>query len=215
MLSVCMCARFQANPKECHLMAVKTIFSYLVHTPNLGLWYPNGSTFDLLSYSNSDYAGCKVDQKSTIRTCKFLCRSLVSWSSKKQNLVALSTTEAEYVAAGACCAQLLWMKQTLSDYGCEFSKIPLLCDNESAIKLANNLVQHSRTKHIDIRHHFLRDHEAKGDIALRHVSTERQLADIFTKPLDEQRFCAFKTELNTWILVTWLDLLHTNCLMPR
>jgi hypothetical protein len=115
----------------------------------------------------------------------------VSWSSKKQNSVALSTAEAEYVAAGACCAQLLWMKKTLSDYGCKFSKIPLLCDNESA-----NTVQHSRTKHIDIRHHFLRDHEAKGDIALRHVSTERQLADIFTKPLDEQRFCALRSELN-------------------
>ena len=100
------------------------------------------------------------------------------------------------MAAGACCAQLLWMKRTLSDFGCEFSKIPLLCDNESAIKLANNPVQHSRTKHIDIRHHFLRDHEAKRDIALRHVSTKQQLADIFTKPLDEQRFCALRSELN-------------------
>jgi hypothetical protein len=109
----------------------------------------------------------------------------VFWSSKKHNSVALSTTEAEYVAAGACCAQLLWMKQTLSDFGCEFSKISLLYDNESAIKLANNPVQHSRTKHINIRHHFLQDHEAKRDIALHHVSTERQLADIFTKPLDE------------------------------
>jgi hypothetical protein len=78
----------------------------------------------------------------------------------------------------------------------KFSKIPLLCNNESAIKLENNPVQHSRTKHIDIRHHFLRDHEAKGDIALRHVSTERQLADIFTKPLDEQMFCALRSELN-------------------
>jgi dynactin complex subunit len=103
--------------------------------------------------------------------------------------------EAEYVATGASCAQLLWMKQTLSDYICKF-KIPLLCDNESAIKLANNPVQHSRTKHIDIRHHFLRDHEAKGDIALHHVSTERQLANIFTKPLDEQRLCALSSELN-------------------
>jgi hypothetical protein len=120
----------------------------------------------------------------------------VSWSSNKQNSVALSTVEAEYVAVVACCAQLLWMKQTLSDYSCEFSKIPLLCDNESAIKLANNLVQHSRTKHIDVRHHFLRDHEAKGDISLRHVSTEMQLVDIFTKPLDEQRFCALRSELN-------------------
>jgi hypothetical protein len=107
MLSVCMCARFQANPKECHLMVVKRIFRYLVHTPNLGLWYPNDSTFDLPGYSDLDYAGCKVDRKSTSRTCQFLGRSLVSWSSKKQNFVALSTTEAAYVAADACCAQLL------------------------------------------------------------------------------------------------------------
>jgi hypothetical protein len=88
------------------------------------------------------------------------------------------------------------MKSTLSDFGCKFSKIPLLCDNESAIKLANNPVNHSRTKHIDIRHHFLRDHEAKGDIVLNHVSTDKQLADIFTKPLDEQRFCTLRSELN-------------------
>jgi hypothetical protein len=83
MLTVCMCARFQANPKECHLMAVKRTFRYLVHTPNLGLWYPKGSTFDLLGYADSDYAGCKVDRKSTTRTCQFLGRSLVSCSSKK------------------------------------------------------------------------------------------------------------------------------------
>jgi hypothetical protein len=196
MLSVCMCARFQANPKECHLMAVKRILRYLVYTPYLGLWYPKGSTFNLLGYSDLNYAGCKVDRKSTSGTCQFLGRSLVSWSSKKQNFVALSTVEAEYVAAGACCAQLLWMKSTLSDFGCKFSKIPLLCDNERAIKLANNPVNHSRTKHIDIRHHFLRDHEAKGDIVLSHVSTDKQLADILTKPLDEQRFCTLRSELN-------------------
>jgi hypothetical protein len=106
-LSVCMCSIFQANPKECHLMAVKRILRYLVHTPNLGLWYPKGSKFDLPGYSDSDYTGCKVDQKSTSRTYQFLGRSLVSWSSKKQNCIALSTAEAEYVAAGACCAQLL------------------------------------------------------------------------------------------------------------
>ena len=88
------------------------------------------------------------------------------------------------------------MRFTLSDFGCKFSKILLLCDNESVIKLANNPVNHSRTKHIDIRHHFLRDHEAKGDIALSHVSTDKQLADIFTKPLDEQRFCASRSELS-------------------
>jgi hypothetical protein len=120
----------------------------------------------------------------------------VCWTSKKQNSVALSTAEAEYVAAGACCAQLLWMKQTLKDYECHFSHIPLLSDNESVIKLANTPVRHSCTKHIDILHHFLRDHEAKGDIALSHVSTDKQLADIFTKPLDESRFCSLRNELN-------------------
>jgi hypothetical protein len=107
MLSVCMCARFQANPKECHLVAVKRILRYLVHTQNLGLWYLKGSFFDLFGYSDSDYAGCKVDRKSTSGTCQFLGRSLVSWSSKKQNCVALSTVKAEYIAVDACCAQLL------------------------------------------------------------------------------------------------------------
>jgi hypothetical protein len=120
----------------------------------------------------------------------------VSWSSKKQNFVTLSTAEAEYVVADACYAQLLWMKQTLNDYGCRFTKIPLLCDNESAIKLANNPVSHSRTKHIDIHHHFLRDHKTKVDIVIHHVSTEKQLADIFTKPLDESRFYALRSEIN-------------------
>ena len=167
-----------------------------MHTPNLGLWYPKGSSFELLGYSDGDYAGYKVNRKSTTRTCQFIGRSLVSWSSKKQNSVALSTAEAEYVAAGACYAQLLWMKQTLKDVECELTKITLLCDNNSAIKLANNPVNHTRTKHIDIRHHFLRDHEAKGDIAIHHVSTKKQLADIFTKPLDESRFCALRSELN-------------------
>jgi hypothetical protein len=120
----------------------------------------------------------------------------VSWSSKKQNCVAFSTAKAEYVAAGACCAQLLWMRQTLQDFRCSFTKIPLLCDNESAIKLVNNPVSHKRTKHIDLRYHFLRDHETKGDIKICHVSTEKQLIDIFTKPLNESRFCALHSELN-------------------
>jgi hypothetical protein len=88
------------------------------------------------------------------------------------------------------------MKQTLRDFGCEFNRILLLCDNESSIKLAKNPMQHSRTKHIDIRHHFLRGHEAKGDIELRHVNTKNQLADVFTKPLDETRFCFLRSELN-------------------
>jgi hypothetical protein len=98
-------------------------------------------------------------------------RALHSWSSKKQNFVALYTSEEEYVAAGSCCAQLLWMRQTLKDYGYTINHILLLCDNESAIKIAYNPCEHSRTKHIDIWHHFLRGHAIKGDIAISHVGT--------------------------------------------
>ena len=196
MFSVCMCARFQASPREIHLKAAKRILRYLKYTPNIGLWYPKGAQFELIGYSDSDYAGCKVDRKSTSGCCQFLGRSLVSWSSKKQNSVALSTAEAEYISAGNCCAQLLWMKQTLLDYGIIFKNVPLMCDNESAVKLATNPVQHSRTKHIDIRHHFLRDHVGKGDISIYSIGTDDQLADIFTKPLDETRFCSLRSEMN-------------------
>jgi hypothetical protein len=172
------------------------IFRYLVSTPCFGIWYPKGSTFDLIGYSDSDYAGCKVDRKSTSGTCQFLGRSLVSWSSKKQTFVALSTVEAEYVATGQCCTQLLWVRQTLQDFGYNPSKVPLLCDNESAIRLVDNPIEHSRTKHIDIRHHFLGDHQQRGDIDIYHISTENQLADTFTKTLDEKRFCRLRSELN-------------------
>jgi hypothetical protein len=161
MFSVCLCARFQAAPKECHLTAIKGIMRYLKYSPNIGLWYPKGAQFELAGFLDSDYAGCKVDRKSTSGGCLLLRWSLVSWSSKKQNSVALSIAEAEYISAGSVCAQLLWMKQTLLDYGVKFKEIPLLCDNESAFKIANNPIQHSRTKHIDIRHHFLIDHVRK------------------------------------------------------
>jgi hypothetical protein len=177
MLSVCLCARFQSDSKEHHLVAMKQILRYLVHTPCFGIWYPKGSTFDLIRYLDSDYARCKVDRKSTSRTCHFLGRSLVFWSSKKQMSIALSTAEVEYVAAGQCCAQLLCMRQTLREFGYNLSKVPLLCDNKSAIHLADNPIEHSRTKHIDIMHHFLRDHQQRGDIDVCHISTENQLAD--------------------------------------
>jgi hypothetical protein len=166
MFSVCMCARFQASPREVHLKATKIISRYLKHTPNIVLWYPKGVQFELIGYSDSDYAGCKVDRKSTSGCCQFLARYLVSWSSKKQNSVDLYIAEAEYISVGNCCAQLLWMKQTLLDYGISFKNVSLMADNESALKLATNPVQHTRTKHIDIRHHFLRDYVGKGDISI-------------------------------------------------
>jgi hypothetical protein len=162
MLSVCMCARIHAAQKDCHLRTVKRIMRYLVLTPNLRLWYPKGSRFEVLGYSDADYAGCKVDRKSTSGTCQFLGRSLVSWSLKKQNSITLSTAEEEYVATGSCCVQLFWVRQTLKDYGYTLNHIPLLCDNESAIKIAYNPCEHSTTKHIDIWHHFLRVMPSKG-----------------------------------------------------
>src|SRR3954464_5764964 len=140
MLSVCMCARFQSTPKESHHKDVKWILQYLVYTANLGLWYPKGSSFRLVGYSDADWAGDKVDRKSTSGACQFIGRSLVSWSSKKQNSTALSTAEAEYISATSCCAQLLWMRQTLKDYGVSLGTVPLLCDNESTVKIANNPV---------------------------------------------------------------------------
>jgi hypothetical protein len=137
-----------------------------------------------------------VDRKSTFKTCQFLGQSLVSWSSKKQNFIAISIAEVEYVAAGSCCAQLIWMRQTLNDYGYTMNHISLLCNNESDIKIAYNSCEHSTTKRIDIRHYFLRDHVIKGDIVVSHIGTNDQLADIFTNPLDEKRFCELKSELN-------------------
>ena len=158
MFSVCMCARFQANPKESHLSAVKRIMRYLLGTINIGLWYPKNSTCNLIGYSDFDFFGWKTDRKSTSGTYHFIGSALVSWHSKKQNSVALSTAEAEYISIGSCCAQIRWMKQQLSDYGIIPYHIPIRCDNTSAINLSKNPILHSRTKHIEIRHHFLKDH---------------------------------------------------------
>ncbi|XP_057248977.1 secreted RxLR effector protein 161-like [Beta vulgaris subsp. vulgaris] len=160
--SVCLCARFQSCPKESHFKAVKRILRYLRGTNNLYLWYPKGGNFDLIGFSDADYAGFLVDRKSTSGTATFLGPCLISWASKKQNSVALSTAEAEYVAAASCCAQVLWVRQQLRDFVCLIDNVPIMCDNTSAINISKNPVQHSRTKHIEIRYHFLRDHVEKG-----------------------------------------------------
>ena len=191
----CLCACYQADPKESHLTALKRIFRYLKGTPNLGLWYPKDSGFDLIAYSDSDFAGCKLDRKSTTGGCQLLGGMLISWTSKKQNSVSTSTAEAEYVATGSCCAQVLWMRNQLLDYDLQLSKVPIYCDNTSAIAIANNLVLHSKTKHIEIRYHFIRDHVMNGDVELHFVPTEYQLVDRFTKPLDETRFNLLISEL--------------------
>nr|GEV46175.1 retrovirus-related Pol polyprotein from transposon TNT 1-94 [Tanacetum cinerariifolium] len=188
-------AWYQANPKESHIVAVKRIFRYLKGTPNLSLWYPKGSGFDLKAYSDSDYVGCNLDRKSTSGGCQILRGKLVYWSAKKQSFMAMSSAEAEYVAAAGCCSRVLWIKSQLADYDVLYDKVPIFCDNTSVIAISNNPVLHSRTKHIDIRYHFIRDRILKGDIELHFVPTDLQLADIFTKPLAEPSFTRLVAEL--------------------
>ena len=190
-----MCARYQADPKESHLTAVKRIIRYLKGTPNLGLYYPKCSGFDLKGYTDSDYAGCNMDMKSTSGACQFLGGKLVCWGIKKQQSVAMSSAEAKYMAAAGCCANVLCMKSQLNDYGIQYKMVPIFCDNTSAIAISNNPVLHQRTKHIDIRYHFIKAHISNGEIELHFIPTEYQLADIFTKPLDEHPFTRLKAEL--------------------
>nr|GEU59934.1 uncharacterized mitochondrial protein AtMg00810-like [Tanacetum cinerariifolium] len=134
------CARYQAHPIEKHLKEVKRIFRYIRGTINMGLWYKKDSGFELTGFSDVDYAGCKDTFKSTSGGAQFLSEKLVSWSSKKQDCTLLSTAESEYVSLSACCAQVLWMRIQLTDYGYHFNKIPIYCDSKSAIAISCNLV---------------------------------------------------------------------------
>ncbi|GJW12896.1 ribonuclease H-like domain-containing protein, partial [Tanacetum coccineum] len=149
--------RFQVTPKTSHLHAVKRIFRYLKGKPKLGLWYPRESSFDLVAYSDIDYGGANLDRKSTTGGCQFLGHRLISWQCKKQTIMATSTTEAEYVAAANCCGQVLWIQNQMLDYGFNFMNTRIYIDNESTICIVKNPVFHSKTKHIEIRHHFIRD----------------------------------------------------------
>ncbi|WVZ76502.1 hypothetical protein U9M48_024477 [Paspalum notatum var. saurae] len=173
--AVGLCVRYQASPRTSYRQAVKRIFRYLKFTPELGLWYSLDSSLSLRGFSDAYHASCRIDCKSTSSTCQLFGTSLVSWSSRKLASVSLSTTEAE------------------------FGWIPLLVDSTSAISIAKNPVLHSRTKHIDVRFHFLRDHYEKGDIDLVHVVTQNQLADIFTKPLEFSAFVRLRGVLNAML----------------
>ena len=196
MFSVCLCARFQSDPRESHLIAVKRIFRYLKGTTNLGLVFKKSHEYRLVGFCDADYAGDRIERKSTSGGCHFIGGNLVSWSSKRQSTIALSTAEAEYISASNCCSQLLWIKHQLEDYNIFESKIPLLCDNTAAINLSKNPILHSRAKHIEIKHHFIRDYIQKGVFDIQYVDTDHQWADIFTKPLSEDRFTLIRKHLS-------------------
>ncbi|GJU65119.1 retrovirus-related pol polyprotein from transposon TNT 1-94 [Tanacetum coccineum] len=138
--------------------------------------------------SNTDHSGCQDTRRITSGSAQFLGDKLVSWSSKKQKSTAISSIEAEYIALSGCCAQILWMHSQITDYGFQFNKIPLYCDNQSAIALFCNNVQHSREKHIDVCYLFIKEQVENVIVELYFVRTKYQLADIFTKPLPRERF---------------------------
>ncbi|GKB84432.1 hypothetical protein Tco_0956704 [Tanacetum coccineum] len=291
MFVVCACARFQVNPKNLHLHAVKRIFRYLKGQPKLGLWYPTDSPFDLVAYTDSDYVGASLDRKSTIRAeyisasnccgqvlwiqnqlldygynfsdvktastpmethkpllkdaysedvdehlygsmigslmyltssrpnimfadspfdlvaytdsdyagasldrksiiggCQFLGCRLISCQCKKQTVVANSTTEVEYIAASNCCGQVLWIQNQLLDYGYNFMKKKIHIYNKSIICIVKNPLFHSKTKHIEIRHHFIRDSNEKKIIQMIKIHTDQNVTDLLTKAFDVSRF---------------------------
>ncbi|GJW42080.1 putative ribonuclease H-like domain-containing protein [Tanacetum coccineum] len=188
MFSVCACSRFQLQPEVSHLHAVKRIFRYLKGQPKLGLWYPKDSPFILEAFSDSDYAGASLDRKSTTGGCQFLGSRLISWQCKKQTVMANSTTEAEYIAASQCCGQVLWIQNQLLDYGYNFMQTKIHVDNESAICVIKNPVSHSKTKHIEIRYHFIRDSYEKRLIEMVKIHTDNNVADLLTKAFDVSRF---------------------------
>nr|GEX91999.1 copia protein [Tanacetum cinerariifolium] len=161
MFSVCLCARFQEASKTSYLKVVKRIFQYIKGTMHLGLWYLKGTDIETVVYADSNHARDYVDRKSTNGICTFVGCCLTSWFSKKQTTLAISTTEAEYVSTEKACQQALWMKQALIDYDVRLDEVPIMCDNKGTVDLSKYPVQHSRTKHIEIRHHFLRDNVQK------------------------------------------------------
>ncbi|GKD31773.1 retrovirus-related pol polyprotein from transposon TNT 1-94, partial [Tanacetum coccineum] len=157
--AVCMCARYQASPTKKHLKALKRVFRYLRGTINWGLWYPKDTAMALTAYADEEHAGCQDIRR-----------------------------KAEYIVMFGCGGKILWMRSHLTDYDFAFKKIPLYCDNRIAIALYCNNVQHSKSKHIHIRHHFIREQVKKGVVELYFVTTDYQLADIFTKALPRERF---------------------------
>ncbi|GJV53735.1 putative ribonuclease H-like domain-containing protein [Tanacetum coccineum] len=171
-----------------YLIVSRPDIIYLKGKSTLGLWYSRDSPFELVAYTDSDYAGATQDRKSTTEGCQFLGSRLISWQCKKQTVVATSTTEAEYVDATSCCGQVLWIQNQLLDYRYNFMNTVINIDNNNTIYIIENLVQHSKTKHIEIRHHFIRDCNAKKLIQMVKIHTYYNVADLLTKGFDAGRF---------------------------
>eukprot|EP00253_Pinus_taeda_P015521 PITA_15521 len=189
MFAVSLISRFMERLKEAHWQVAKRILRYVKGTKKFGILYNVSEHSDLVGYTDSDWARSVDDQKSTSGYVFHMGSGAISWASKKQSIVALSTAEAEYVAATVAACQAVWMRRMLRSLGQEQAKTTvILCDNSSAIALSKNSVFHKRTKHIDTRFHYIRELVSNGEIALEHSRTQEQVADILTKPLDQKSF---------------------------
>jgi hypothetical protein len=193
--SVCLAARYMERPTEMHVAAVKRVLRYLKGTLNLGILYKCRADNELMmqGWTDSDYAGDHDDRKSTSGYIFTMGSSAISWSSKKQPIVTLSTTEAEFVSAAACACQCMWLRNILNHLDVKQDKSTKInCDNSSSIKLSKNPIMHGRCKHIDVRFHFLRDLTKEGIIELTFCKSQDQLADIMTKALKLDTFCKLR-----------------------
>ncbi|GKE02560.1 putative ribonuclease H-like domain-containing protein, partial [Tanacetum coccineum] len=178
-----------ANDVDVHLYrSMIGSLIYLKCKPTLVLWYSRDSSFELVAYTNSDYAGATQDRKLTTKGCQFLGNRLISWQCKKKTMVAISITETEYVAAASCYGQVLWNQNQLLDYGYNFMNTMIHIDNNSTICIIENHLRFSKTKHIEIRHHFIRDCNAKKLIQMVRIHTDNNVADLLTKGFDAEKF---------------------------
>ncbi|XP_028125342.1 uncharacterized protein LOC114322271 [Camellia sinensis] len=194
-LAVNQCCQHMHAPTNGHFSAVKRLLRFVKGTLHHGLQF-SPSTFDVHAFSDSNWAGDVLDRKSTSGYCIFLGSNLISWSAKKQATVSRSSTEAEYRALAHTTAELTWILMLLHDLDIPLPTLPILwCDNVSAIALANNPVFHSRSKHIEVDCHFIRDKVLAKQLHLQYIPTTDQLADIFTKPLSVGRFSYLKSKL--------------------
>ncbi|KAH7428366.1 hypothetical protein KP509_10G089200 [Ceratopteris richardii] len=190
--NVSVLSQFMHTPRKPHMDAAKRILKYLKGTINEGLYYPYVSVLGLKLFSDADWAGSKEDRRSTSGYLTFADSKLISWSSKKQPTIALSSTEAEYRGLAIATQEAMWMKTLFKDLGLEFGTPTIFGDNMSSIHLAANPIFHARTKHIEVHYHYVREKVLSKEIQISSVSTHKQCADILTKALDGTKLCKFK-----------------------
>jgi hypothetical protein len=189
-------SQYMVEPRGVHMVGAKHVLRYVAGAVDYGLDYVRGDGVTLVGYTDSDWAGCAADRKSTSGCCFSLGSGLVSWFSRKQKSVALSSAEAEYMAASQASCEAIWLRKMLVGlFGQEMAPTLIHCDNQSCIKLSENPVFHDRSKHIEIRYHFIRDWVQRGAVQLQYISTDEQVADILTKALPRGKHVFFRDKM--------------------